>query len=159
MPRLCLPPLLSETSDFACGGSFLFELVFGIINYYQLFLRILTSINTSPVLLTFQSLLYISLQSRICPPHFENIFYFLRWTFGKTPYSFQNKFCPPHFSKIFSVSGGHFLHSRICFSQAFVHRILKIFFDREATLPRYYSRDIEFCPPLWQTNFVDALRL
>ena len=31
------PPLLSETSDFACGGSFLFELVLGIINYYQIF--------------------------------------------------------------------------------------------------------------------------
>lgn len=31
------PPLLSETSDFACGGSFLFELVLNIINYYQLF--------------------------------------------------------------------------------------------------------------------------
>lgn len=31
------PPLLSETSDFACGGSFLFGLVLGIINYYQLF--------------------------------------------------------------------------------------------------------------------------
>ena len=36
------PPLLSETSDFACGGAFMFGLVLGIINYYQLFLRILT---------------------------------------------------------------------------------------------------------------------
>ena len=30
-------PLLSETSDFACDGSFMFGLVLNIINYYQLF--------------------------------------------------------------------------------------------------------------------------
>lgn len=100
-----------------------------------------------------KSLIYFSAKPSLSTD-FEKIFYFLRWTFGKAPYSFQNKFCPPRFSKIFSVSGGHFLHSRICFSSAFVHRILKIFFDREATLPRYYYRDILFCPPLWQTNLM-----
>ena len=95
------PLLLSETSDFACGGSFLFELVLGIINYYQLFWRILTSINTSPVLLTFQRLLYISLQSRICPPILKKFFIFC---------------------------GGHSAKLRIAFKTSFVHHISQKYF-------------------------------
>ena len=131
------------------------------IEYYQLLSIILIYFlkNTRPFFLTFQRLLYISLQSRVCPPILKKFFYFLRWTFGKAPYSFQNKFCPPHFSKIFAVSGGHLLHSRICFSSAFVHRILKIFLIAKRHSPCYYSRGIEFCPPLRQINFVDAFRL
>ena len=133
------------------------------IEYYQLLSIILIYFwkhNTSPVLFWIFNVSYIFLsKAEFVHRFWKNYLSFLRWTFGKTPYSFQNKFCPPIFKKIFSVSGGHLLHPRICFSSAFVHRILKKFLIAKQHSPRYYSRGIEFCPPLRQINFVDAFRL